>query len=337
LVAVIGEETQGEGRARLGKLLRNDNVIRFLILVALVIVFAILTRGVTIGTANISNVLVQSAIRGIAACGQALVVLTAGLDLSVSGVVAVALMTGGSLITENPEYSLLGFALSPVFAILIMLTIGTAFGFANGYIVARFRLPALIVTLGSWQIGVGLAYQVTGSGFVDKLPQSIAFIGQGDFLFIPIPILIFFGVVAVTYYLLHHTPFGAEVYAVGGNPRAAFISGVRVMRVRIAVFAIAGLLYGIGSVIAMSRYLSSTMAQATGLELATIAAVAIGGVSLSGGKGTIIGVLLGVLIIGVLDNGLSVMGVGPAYQAIAKGVIIVAAVGLDAIRHRVQR
>lgn len=322
-----------ERGSSLQRLLRNDNIIRFAILLLLVVAFAILTRGLTIGGANIANVLVQSAIRGIAACGQALVVLTAGLDLSVSGVVAVALMTGGSLTTSNPQLSLLGFALSPLLAIPIMLMIGTGFGLANGYIVARFRLPALIVTLGTWQIGVGLAYQVTGSGFVDQIPESIAFIGQGDFLFVPVPVLIFFAVVAVTWYLLHHTPFGAEVYAVGGNPNAAFISGVRVRRIRIAVFAIAGFLYAVGAVIGMSRYLSSTMAQATGLELATIAAVAIGGVSLSGGRGTIVGVLLGVLIIGVLDNGLSVMGVGPAWQAIVKGLVIIAAVGVDVVRH----
>ena len=334
-MAVAPETSASDGGNVLPRrwaLLRNDDFIRFLILVVLVVVFAVASNGLTIGGANIANVLVQSAIRGVAACGQALVVLTAGLDLSVSGVVAVALMSGGSLITANPQFSLLGFALSPLLAIPIMLLIGTAFGFANGFVVARFRLPAIIVTLGSWQIGVGLAYQVTGSGFVDQLPESIAFIGQGDFLFVPIPVLIFFVVVGATYYLLHHTSFGAEIYAVGGNPKAAFISGVRVERVRIAVFAIAGFLYGVGAVIAMSRYLSSTMAQATGLELATIAAVAIGGVSLSGGRGTILGVLLGTLIIGVLDNGLSVMGIGPAYQAIAKGAIIIAAVSLNGLR-----
>lgn len=311
------------------KLLHSANAIRFLIFVALVAFFAIATKGLTIGGDNIANVLAQSAIRGVTACGQALVVLTAGLDLSVSGVVALALMVGGSLVTENPEYSLFGVAFSPVIAILAMLAVGTAFGAVNGTIVARFRLPALIVTLGTWQIGVGLAYQVTGSGFVDKLPESVAALGQGG-----IPIVILFVVVAATWYLLHHTRLGAEIYAVGGNPRAALVSGIRVTRVRITVFAIAGLLYGVGAVLGMTRFFSATMAQATGLELATIAAVAIGGVSLSGGRGTILGVLLGTLIIGVLENGLNVMGVGPATQAIVKGVIIVAAVALDGLRRR---
>jgi ribose/xylose/arabinose/galactoside ABC-type transport system permease subunit len=331
-VAEDGREAPA-GRAA-GRLLRSPNAVRFAVLIVLIAAFAIASKGATIGAANIANVLAQSAIRGIAACGQAFVVLTAGLDLSVSGVVALALMIGGSLVTTNPAYSLLGFALPPALALIAMLVVGTGFGAVNGVIVARFRLPALIVTLGTWQIGIGLAYQVTGSGFVDQLPENVAYLGQGEILFVPIPILILFAVVAVSHYLLHRTPFGAEVYAVGGNPRAATISGVRVVRVRIAVFAIAGFLYGVGSVLAMSRYLSATMAQATGLELATIAAVAIGGVSLSGGRGTIIGVLLGTLIIGVLENGLNVMGVGPAWQAIVKGLIIVAAVALDAMRRQ---
>jgi ribose/xylose/arabinose/galactoside ABC-type transport system permease subunit len=185
-----------------------------------------------------------------------------------------------------------------------------------------------------WQIGIGIAYQVTAGGFVDKLPQSIEFIGQGSILYIPNPVLLFFAVVAASYVLLHRTAFGAEIYAVGGNPRTAFISGVEVVRVRIAVFAIAGGFYAIGAIVSMSRYMSATLAQTTGLELSTIAAVAIGGVSLSGGKGSILGVLLGTLIIGVIDNGLSVAGVGPAYQAILKGGIVIAAVMLDGFTRR---
>jgi ribose/xylose/arabinose/galactoside ABC-type transport system permease subunit len=322
-------------RHRFGsEFLRGDNAVRILILIGLVIIFAVETRGATIGAANLTNVLVQSSIRGIAACGQALVVLTAGLDLSVSGVVAVSLMVGASLITSNPQVSLFGGALSPFLAIPVMLMVGAGFGLANGYLVARLRLPALIVTLGSWQIGVGLAYQVTGSGFVDKIPATIAFIGQGSLMGVPLPVLFLFAIVALTYFLLHHTPFGAEIYAIGGNPRAAFISGVQVRRIRIAVFGLAGLLYGVGALLSMSRYLSATMAQTTGLELSTIAAVAIGGVSLSGGKGTIIGVLLGTLIIGVIDNGLSVMGIGPAFQAILKGTIVITAVMADGFLRR---
>lgn len=333
-----GEAKRGDAGAtpgtRVALILLNDNVIRFLILVLLVVVFALTTQGTMVGGANIANVLVQSAIRGIAACGQALVVLTAGLDLSVSGVVALSLMVGGALITSNPQVSLLGGAMSPLLAIPMMLTVAAAFGLANGYLIARFRLPALVVTLGSWQIGNGVAYEVTGKGFVDHIPSSIAFIGQGAILSAPMPVIIFFAVVGLSYFLLHHTPFGAEVYAVGGSPKAAFISGVRVRRVRILVFVIAGFLYGVGALLSMSSYLSATMAQTSGLELSTIAAVAIGGVSLAGGKGTIVGVLFGTLIIGVLDNGLSIMGVGPEYQAVAKGAILIAAVLADAMSQR---
>lgn len=312
--------------------MRSENAVRLLILAGLIAAFAIASGGVTASSANISNVLVQSAIRGVAACGQALIVMTGGLDLSVSGAVAVALMVGGSLITENPKFAILGASFSPFIVIPIMLLIGTGFGFVNGVVISRLRLPSLIVTLGTWQIGSGIAYQVTKGGFVDKIPENIAFLGQDTSFFIPIPILIFFAVVCATYFLLHHTVLGAEIYAVGGNARSASVAGVRVSRVRLLVFMIAGLLYGVGAVIAMSRYLTATLQQASGLELATIAAVAVGGVSLSGGRGTILGVLLGTLIIGVVDNALSVMGVGPGYAAVVKGVIIVAAVMIDNFR-----
>jgi ribose/xylose/arabinose/galactoside ABC-type transport system permease subunit len=314
--------------------LSSANLIRCLILIALIVGFAIATDGAMISRANFANVLVQSAISGIAACGQALVVLTAGLDLSVSGVVAVSMMVGGGLITSNPHVSLLGSAITPWLALPIMLMVATAFGLANGYLVARFRLPALVVTLGSWQIANGLAYQVTGKGFVDNIPLGIAAIGQGQLLSVPIPIIVFFAIVGLSYVLLHHTPYGAEVYAIGGNPASAFISGIRVRRVRVMVFGIAGFFYGVGAIISMSSYLSATMAQTAGLELSTISAVAIGGVSLSGGKGTMIGVLLGTLIIAVVDNGLSIMGVGPAQQAILKGILVILAVLADTISQR---
>lgn len=337
-VSTAKTETARNGRrspaAVMFAAVQQENFIRALILAALVAGFAFLTEGLTISSGNISNILIQCAIRGICACGQALVVLVAGLDLSVSGVVAVALMFGGSLITANPHYSLLGAPLSPWMVIPVMLLIGVAFGLANGALVSRFRLPSLVVTLGTWQIGLGLAYGITGTGYVDQIPESIAFFGQGAVLDVPMPVLILFAIVVVTHLVLRNTTFGNEIYAVGGNPRSAYFSGVKIDNVKLAVFAIAGLLYAVAAVIAMSRYLSSTLAQAGGLELSTISAVAIGGVSLSGGRGTIFGVLLGTLIIGVIDDGLSVMGVGSAYTAISKGIIIVAAVILDNLRQR---
>ena len=194
-----------------GGLPASEDALRCLVLIALIVGFAFATRGATISGANIANVLLQSAITGIAACGQALVVLTAGLDLSVSGIVALSMMIGGSLIT---------IPVSPFIALPAMILVAAAFGFVNGFIVARFRLPALVVTLGSWQIGNGLAYQVTGKGFVDHIPPNIAAIGQGQILAIPIPVIVFFAIVALSYFLLHRTPFGAEVYAVGGNPKS---------------------------------------------------------------------------------------------------------------------
>ena len=188
----------------------GEDALRCLVLMALIAGFAFATRGATISGANIANVLLQSAITGIAACGQALVVLTARLDLSVSGVVALSMIIGGSLITAP---------LSPFIALPAMILVAAAFGLVNGCIVPRFRLPALVVTLGSWQVGNGLAYQVTGKGFVDHIPLNIAAIGQGQILAIPIPVIVFFTIVALSYFLLHRTPFGAESVRSAATPR----------------------------------------------------------------------------------------------------------------------
>lgn len=316
-------------KSRLGFIVNNGDAIRLLVLIGVVVVFAILTNGLTLSISNVSNVIIQSAIRGIAACGQALVIITGGIDLSVSGVVALTIMVGGSLMTSNPDLSLFGGQFSPVLVLPLILMIGMAVGLVNGVLVANFRLPALLVTLATWQICLGLAYQVTGSGFVNQIPGSILALGQGSLLGIPMPILILLVVVLFSHFLLVHTTFGSSLMAVGGNPRCAHISGIKVTRTRAIVFGVAGLLYGVAAVVNMSYFGSATMAQTTGLELATIAAVAIGGVSLAGGRGSIVGVLLGALIIGVIDNGLGVMGVGPSYQNITKGLIIIAVVTVD--------
>lgn len=311
------------------RFLANGNTIRFLVLVALVLLFGVLTDGASVSTANLSNVLLQSAIRGIAACGQALVIMSAGLDLSVSGIVAVTLMLGGGLLTANPDLSLLGQQLPIVIVLAIMLLVGGAFGLFNGLLVSWFRIPALLATLGVWQISEGLAFRLTGRGYVDQMPQGIADFGTTTFLYLPLPVIVLLAVVALTYIVLHHTTFGSELYAVGGNDRSAMISGVRVVRVRTSVYAIAGLLYGVGAILSLAHFQGATMAQATGLELETIAAVAIGGVSLSGGRGTILGVILGVLIVGVIGNGLNILGAGPTYQSLVKGGLLIFVVALD--------
>ena len=318
----------------MSRVLSNGNVIRFLVLLVLIVFFGILSNGASITLTNLENVIVQSAIRGIAACGQALVVMSAGIDLAVSGIVALVLMVGGGLVTANETLNLIGFQMPSVFAILIMLLMGGAFGLFSGVLVAWIRIPALLATLGVWQISEGLAFRSTGTGFVDGIPQNIIAINQFTIMSVPMPIIILTTVALLSYFVLERTVFGREIYAVGGNARAAALSGVRVARIRIAVFSVAGVLYGISAVLSMSRFQGATLAQASGLELETLAAVAIGGVSLSGGKGTILGVILGVLIVGVIGNGLNILGAGPTAQNLVKGGLLVFVVVLDTDRAR---
>ncbi|MCB1494351.1 MAG: ABC transporter permease [Bauldia sp.] len=311
------------------RILANENTVRLMILLTLVVLFGILTDGASTSLSNLTNVLVQSAIRGIAACGQALVIMSAGLDLAVSGIVSVSLMLGAGLVTANPELNLLGYQLPVVVVFPVMLLVAAAFGLLNGVLVAGLRIPALLATLGVWQISEGLAYKLTGKGYVDGISESIGAIATTDVLFLPLPVVILFLVVAATHVVLGHTTFGRELYAVGGNDRSAVISGVRVSWIRCSVYGIAGLLYGICAILSLAHYQGATMAQASGLELETIAAVAIGGVSLSGGKGTIVGVILGVLIVSVIGNALNILGAGPTYQNVVKGGLLILVVALD--------
>jgi ribose/xylose/arabinose/galactoside ABC-type transport system permease subunit len=312
----------------------HENALLFIILFVLIILFAVLSNGSTVSRENISNIVVQSAIRGVAGAGQALIMLTSGIDLSPAGVATVTSMIGASLLTNIPEKNIFSFPL-PLYVVLpLMLVLGTAIGLANGLLVWWLRVPALIATMGVWQIANGIAYSFGGGQAIVGLPESISFISHGDLASVPVPIVLLFFVITVFYFILNHTPLGKEIYAVGGNAQSAYLSGVRIQMVGIAMFTVAGFLYSVGGILGTSRFMSGSTIQLQGLELDTIAAVVIGGVRLGGGKGSIIGVLLGVLIIGVINNGLNVLGIHPALTAVTKGLIIITAVGIDYSRRQ---
>ena len=313
-------------------LLKYENAILAIIAGGIVGVFSIVTKGANTTVSNIYNILIQSSIRGVAAIGQGLIILLGAIDLSVAGVATCATMIGGSMMTSDLARNIFGFPLSIYIAIPLVLLIGAGFGLANGTLVSMTGVPALIVTLGTWQISKGIAYQSTGGGLITDLPSAIGFIGTGKIGLVPIPIVIFFSIVGIGYFILHHTQFGRNIYAVGGNPIVAHLSGISVRKTVLIVFLMAGALYGVASILGMGRYMSSTMMQMQGLELDTIGAVLIGGISLSGGRGTIIGMLLGVLIIGIVNNGLSIIGASTATMFIAKGAIVITAVAIDTMR-----
>ncbi|MBA7604734.1 Ribose import permease protein RbsC [subsurface metagenome] len=321
-------------REMAGRVIRHENAVLIVVLAALVGGLGVITGGLTTSRANMMNVLLQSSVRGVAAVGQAFVILTAGIDLSVGGMGLVASVIGASMMTASPEWSLLGYPVSMYLAIPVMLLVGAGFGVFNGSLVSRIGMPALIVTLGMWQICTGIAFGVSGGFSIAELPAALVFWGEGRVAGVPVPVIVFVAVGVVAYFVLYHTTFGRSIYAVGGNPVVAWLSGIRVKNIRLMVFIIAGFLAGLAGVLWTARTMSAQMRSLMGLELDTIAAVCIGGISLMGGRGTLIGAIIGVMIIGVVNNGMSILGAGPFMQGIVRGAIIIAAVAVDYIRKR---
>ena len=272
--------------------------------------------------------LILSSVRGGAAVGQAFCILTANFDLSVSGVGVMAMMLGSSMMTTEWT-NILGYPVSPFIAIPVMLAVGAAWGLLSGTLVSRAGIPSLIVTFGVWQIGYGVAYYVTRGMAVMELPKSFAVYGA-----LPVAPIIFFSAAAVAYFVLTYTSFGRSVYAAGGNPVSAYLSGINVKNTYLAVFAISGLCAGLAGMLMASRGMAGSIEALRGLELDSIASVVIGGVSLFGGRGNMIGVVLGALLIGVVNNAMSVMHMGHAGRYIIKGAIIVGAVAADILRRR---
>jgi len=310
------------------RVLAHENAVLGIALAAIIAVLAGISRGATVTRGNIANVLIQSSVRGVAAIGQAFCILTANFDLSVSGVGVMAMMLGSSMMTTEWT-NILGYPASPFLAIPVMLAVAACWGLLSGALVSRAGIPSLIVTFGVWQIGYGVAYYVTEGKAVMELPESFAVYGA-----LPVGPIIFFSVAAAAYFVLTYTSFGRRVYATGGNPVSAYLSGINVKNTYLAVFAISGLCAGLAGMLMTSRGMSGSIEALRGLELDSIASVVIGGVSLFGGRGNMIGVVLGALLIGVINNAMSVLHMGHAGRYIVKGAVIIGAVAADILRRR---
>jgi len=331
---MITEHRFSRARKIAMRVFRHESAILGIVLGVLIAGMGGVTKGLTITPANMMNIVVQSSMRGVASIGQAFVILSAGIDISIGGVGLMSAILGASLMTGNLELNIVGHPISTYVAIPIMLLVGVAWGAINGLLVSRFGIPALIVTLGMWQISTGAAFQICGGRAIMEQPSGVTFFGQGIIAGIPVPIVIFVVMAVVAYLVLEYTVFGRSVYATGGNPLSAWLSGISVRNIQLIVFAVSGLFAGLAGLISVGRVTSASMQTLSTLMLDTIAAVCVGGVSLAGGRGNIIGVVIGVLIIGVIDNGMSVLGAAPAVQGIVKGLIIIAAVGVDYVRRR---
>ena len=316
------------------RLLRHEQGALIVVLAAVIVGMGVATGGLTLSRINATNVLLQASFWGVAAVGEAFVILTAGIDISVGGMGLFASMLGACMMTGIAESNIVGYPVSVFIVVPVILLAATGFGAINGLLVSRVGIPALVTTLGMWEITKGLAFYASKGRSIFRLPGEMAFFGQGSVAGIPIPAIIFVVVVVVAYFVLNHTAFGRSVYAIGGNPVSAWLSGINVRNTRFAVFVISGFLAGLASLLTMGRVMACTMHAMMGVEILSIAAVCIGGISLMGGRGSLIGALIGILILAFINNGMSVMGASPAVQGIVRGIIIIIAVSVDYMRRR---
>lgn len=309
---------------------------RYGIVLALVLLCAVLSLAneFFLTPRNIINVLRQTSINGILAIGMTFVILARGIDLSVGSIVALSGVIAASLATTATAAMVPGGPYPAILAFTVGITVGMACGAVSGVVVARFAVPAFVATLGMLSAARGLTLLYTDGRPVPALTPEFRWIGTGDILGIPMPVVLFALVFLVSWWVLSSTRFGRHVYAAGGNPHAAVVSGINVKATRIWVYVISGGLAGLAGMVLAARTGSALTQAGMAYELDAIAAVVIGGTSLAGGVGRITGTLIGALLISVMNNGLDLMGVESYYQQVIKGVLIVAAVMLDQTRNK---
>lgn len=271
---------------------------------------------------NLLNVLRQVSINALIAFGMTFVILTGGIDLSVGSILA---------LTGAVTAGLMAGGMDPVLAMFLGLLLGAVLGAINGLIIAKGKVAPFIATLATMTIYRGLTLVYTEGRPISGLGDSQAFqlLGKGYFFGIPVPVITMAITFGVLYFILKKTTFGRRVYAVGGNEEASRLSGISVDRIKIYVYSLTGALAALAALILTSRLNSAQPTAGNMFELDAIAAVVLGGTSLTGGRGWIVGTLIGALIIGVLNNGLNLIGVSSFFQQVVKGAVILVAVLLD--------
>ena len=311
-------------RLNLARLVRSPAFYPFvgLVVVTVVMIFA---SDTFLTASNLSNIARQVSINAIIAVGMTCVILTGGIDLSVGPVMALSgTLTAGLMVAGLP----------PGLAIGAGLLIGVAFGIGNGLFVAYLHMPPIIVTLATMGIARGFGLMYTDGYPISGLPEWFGFFGRQSLLGIQVPILIMLVTYLVAYVLLQHTRIGRYIYAIGGNEEAVRLSGVRAARFKLLVYGISGLTAAIAGLVLTSRLMSGQPNAGIGFELDAIAAVVLGGASIAGGRGVIVGTLLGAMLLGVLNNGLNMLGVSPYVQSVIKGAIILLAIFISRQRHK---
>jgi ribose transport system permease protein len=295
------------------------------IVIAFLIICAVMTilSPVFLTVTNIRNVVRQSSIFGVMAIGMTFVILTGGIDLSVGSVLAIAGAIAAGMLKG-------GAGMLPVVALALVIGIGC--GLANGLIITIGRIAPFVVTLGMMSIARSLTLIYTKGYPISGFSGPFRFIGGGDIASIPFPIIVFALTVVIAWLILTQTRLGRYTYAIGGNEETVKLSGINSNRYKVIVYVISGITAAMSALILTSRLNSAEPVAGQGYELDVIAAVVIGGTSLSGGTGSVWGTLIGALLIGVINNGMNLLGISPYFQLLVKGLIIIGAVLLDRLR-----
>lgn len=301
-----------------------QRLLPFLSLIALFVALSIASPYFLTAT-NLSSVVRQTAVINIMALGMTLVIVAGGIDLSVGSILAFAGVSGTMAMADGQSLWL---------GVAVGVAAGAAWGLLNGFLTTWLKIPPFIVTLGTLGIARGLTLILSNGLPVVGLPDDLAFLGEGTVLGVPFVLLVLVACAGVTHVILHQTKLGRYTYAIGSNKQAAIYAGIPVAPYTIAVFGISGMLCGLAALIEASRLMTGQPTAGQGYELQVIAAVVIGGGSLTGGEGSVVGTLIGAFIMGLLANGSDLLGINPYLQQAIIGGIIILAVALDEARKR---
>jgi len=300
----------------------------------LILVVAVTLRAPSFLTVdNFEDILLNISILTIVALAQTMVIITHGIDLSVSSMIGLVAMMVAFVLKQNSELPVL-------FAVVLAMALGTVLGSFNGLIITFGKVPPIIATLGTLSIFRGMVFYYSQGTWINsfELPRTFKLLSKGTPLGLPNMVIIAIIVAVIVYYFLNYTRTGRDIYAVGSNPDAAQFAGIRKQRIVFLVYMISGLLSGLAAVMWVSRFESAQTNTALGFELQTVAASVVGGVSISGGVGTVPGVLLGALLLGIIQNSLTLIRISPFWQLAAQGLLILIAVISDKwILSRVER
>lgn len=314
--------TKNNGQINFREIINRMSI--FIVLVLLCVIMSILSPNFT-SFNNIINILQQISINTVVAIGMTFVIMSGGIDLSVGSVVALVGLVYAVLMKK--------LGVSPYLALPIGLMLGALIGMVNGLFIAFVNLPPFIATLGMMSIIRGCAYTITDGQSVYLLPEEFLRVTARIGNWLPVPILLMLALILISAYVLHYTKFGRHIYAIGGNESAAKLSGINVRLNKILVYVISGLTSAIAAYLLTARLDSGVPTAAEGYETEAIAAVVIGGTSMTGGEGNMLGTFIGALIIGIIGNGMNLLFIPNGPQRIVKGSIILIAVSLDAVKN----